>query len=132
VTSASSNQRHLGHRGRHEIVRRHNVRAVLRAVYELGPASRAAIAAASGLSKPAVGTLIEQQVEAGLLRVERARIEGRDRDVFGFADGIGPFHHQGSAPGAVTASSTAVTRLWINAARTCAASQAMSGFPGFE
>lgn len=89
MTSASSIQRHLGHSGRHEIVRRHNVRAVLRAVYELGPASRAAIATASGLSKPTVGTLIEQQVEAGLLRVERARIEGRDRDVFGFADGIG-------------------------------------------
>lgn len=79
----------LGHQGRHEIVRRHNERAVLRAIYDSGPSSRAAIAASTGLSKPTAGALLENLAEQGHLRTATELIEGRERQTFHFSDGIG-------------------------------------------
>jgi predicted NBD/HSP70 family sugar kinase len=49
-------------------LREHNLALVLGAVADAGPASRARIAAATGLTKATVSTLVDSLVQAGLLR----------------------------------------------------------------
>jgi predicted NBD/HSP70 family sugar kinase len=51
-----------------ETVRLHNLALVLRQVYELGPRSRATIAAATGLNKGTVSRLVAELIDHGLLR----------------------------------------------------------------
>ncbi|MFE4867371.1 ROK family protein [Streptomyces sp. NPDC056682] len=48
-------------------VRRHNLSLVLRAVHDAGEATRAAVAARVGLTRPAVSSLVEQLLESGFL-----------------------------------------------------------------
>ncbi|MEU6486986.1 ROK family protein [Streptomyces sp. NPDC046887] len=50
-----------------DTVRRHNLSLVLRAVYEEGEATRAAVAARVGLTRAAVSSLVEQLLAGGLL-----------------------------------------------------------------
>lgn len=50
------------------VVRRHNLGMVLRLLRDLGPRSRAGIAAASGLGKPTVSSLVADLTERGLVR----------------------------------------------------------------
>lgn len=51
----------------HSRVRRHNLSLVLRAVHEAGEATRAGVAARSGLTRATVSSLTEQLLEQGLL-----------------------------------------------------------------
>ncbi|MFB7511935.1 MULTISPECIES: ROK family protein [unclassified Streptomyces] len=48
-------------------VRRHNLSLVLRTVHEAGETTRAAVAASSGLTRPAISSLVEQLLDLGFL-----------------------------------------------------------------
>ena len=68
---ALSDGRRAGHRGvagDHVSLRRNNLSVVLRHVRDLGPRSRARIAADTGLNKATVSSLVAELVERGLLR----------------------------------------------------------------
>jgi len=68
---ALSDGRRPGHRGvagDHVSLRRNNLSVVLRHVRDLGPRSRARIAADTGLNKATVSSLVAELVERGLLR----------------------------------------------------------------
>ncbi len=58
---------------RHEIVRRANIQAVFRVASTMAPVSRDEIAAATGLSRPTVISLVAALVDQGLIRVAESR-----------------------------------------------------------
>lgn len=53
---------------RHELVRRVNERRVVEVLLEHGPTSRVHVAEVTGLSKPTVNSLVQDLIEAGLVR----------------------------------------------------------------
>lgn len=63
------------------VVRRHNLGMVLRLLRDLGPRSRAGIAAATGLGKPTVSSLVADLTERGLVRETGPADRGDDRRV---------------------------------------------------
>lgn len=63
------------------VVRRHNLGMVLRLLRDQGPRSRAGIAAATGLGKPTVSSLVADLAERGLVRETGPAGDSADRRV---------------------------------------------------